>query len=431
MGLSACELEQYLRRRSTRAVWPEELNPEFIEPRYDGYSIANVPATVAALLGGALPGIPPLDRLYWADLAGGVRKVVILLLDAMGYLRLREVLDSPQCVWNRLAQRGILLPMTSVCPSTTTTALSCLGTGVEPISHGLVGYEMWLREFGVVADMLTPKPSYGIGHETLVDWGLNPDTFIPVPSLGSLLAEQGIQSTCLTPAQYVNSSLSRMVYRDFTRKVGYSGAEDMWQQLSQLLAQDEAVPNYYFVYWSTIDTAIHRYGSRGGFWQAELQTVSRAMLEHFLQRLEPQHRQGVLFAMIADHGWVETPVDQAHDVEADALLRSELLGPATGESRTAYLHCLSGDDAGTLGRIRAALGDDYVLVPTQSALRAGLWGSADPMPEALARLGHFLVLARGNHYLDRQGKRFRLRGRHGGLSPDEMLVPWLALRIDR
>ncbi|MCE5258409.1 MAG: alkaline phosphatase family protein [Chloroflexi bacterium] len=430
MKQSAQELEQLLRQRSSAAVWPEELAQEFLAPRYDGYSLVNVPATAAAILGKSLPGGQPLAPLYWRDYTSGITKVVVLLLDALGYLNLQEMLrENAPCIWRDLARRGILLPMTSTCPSTTTTALASLGTGVEPISHGLVGYELWLREYGVVADMITPKPSYGAGRETLVDWGLNPETFLPVPGVGERFGHLGIRTTCLISAQYLASSLSRMIYRGYQRKIGYSSAEDMWQNLYNLVALDDDAPSYYFAYWSTIDTAIHRYGSQGGYWQAELQSVSRAMQEHFLERLTLHQKQGVLFVMMADHGWVETPIDQAHDVEADAVLRSELLGPATGEARTAYLHCLA-QDPGVVRRIQAALGDDYVLVPTAEAVQAGLWGSAEPMSEALARLGHVLVLSRGHHYLDRQGKRFRQRGRHGGMSPDEMLVPWLALRLD-
>lgn len=63
-------------------------------------------------------------------------------------------------------------------------------------------------------------------------------------------------------------------------------------------------------------------------------------------------------------------------------------------------------------------------------VRGGLFGIGSPAPESLARLGHFIVVPRGLHYLDRQDRRLKLRGRHGGLSPDEMLVPWLAARLD-
>lgn len=430
-AITTAEVEHYLRQPREQCAWPLHFSSEFIAPRYDGYSLANVPATVAAILGYSVPGMRPLAPLYWADYASGVTKVIVLLLDALGYMRLLQMMQTNEsCIWRQLAANGLLYPMTSVCPSTTTTALASLNSGVEPVSHGLVGYELWLREYGVLAEMLSLKAAYGTGRETLLDWGFVPEQFLPVPGIGERFAELGIRTTCMISAQYIQSALSRMIYRGFQRSVGYHDAEDMWSGLRGMIAEDDATPSYYFVYWSTIDTAIHRYGSGGGYWQAELQNVTRTMQERFLQALSPAERRGVLFVMMADHGWMDTPIEQAHDVEADWQLKRELLGPASGEARSAYLHCLDGADSVVQNRVQAALGPDYVVINSALAQQAGLWGAAPPMSEIQARLGHLLVLSRGQHYLDRQGKRNRLRGRHGGLSPEEMLVPWLAMRLD-
>ncbi|MHB9033848.1 MAG: alkaline phosphatase family protein, partial [Anaerolineae bacterium] len=143
----AHEIESLVSQRSTGAVWPADMAAEFIAPRYDGFSLVNVPATVAAVFGKTLPGVPPLDQRYWGALADGVHKVIVVLLDAFGYRQLQSILPlETYDIWKQLVHKGLLLPMTSVCPSTTTTALACLGTGAEPIAHGLLGYELWLRE---------------------------------------------------------------------------------------------------------------------------------------------------------------------------------------------------------------------------------------------------------------------------------------------
>ncbi|MBC7235448.1 MAG: hypothetical protein H5T69_06365, partial [Chloroflexi bacterium] len=88
-----------------------------------------MPATLLALLGTRVeqPGVsPPLDALYWAKI-GPLRRVIVILLDALGYLpfcqRLRE---RERSIWARLREVGRLLPMTSICPSTTSTALATL-----------------------------------------------------------------------------------------------------------------------------------------------------------------------------------------------------------------------------------------------------------------------------------------------------------------
>jgi hypothetical protein len=45
------------------------------------------------------------------------------------------------------------------------------------------------------------------------------------------------------------------------------------------------------------------------------------------------------------------------------------------------------------------------------------------------RIGDYLVIARGEAYFWWANKEDRMYGRHGGLHPEEMLVPFLAARL--
>lgn len=432
LSQQAIEIEHSLRSQRAPELFPHEVASEFVLPDYGGRSLANAPATVAMLLGTPLSEVaPPLRDVYWRDMAQGVRRVVLVLLDALGYLQLTQMLrQEPGSVWERLARAGLLLPMTSVFPSTTSTALASLSTGTEPIVHGLLGYELWLREYGALTEMLSVKPAFGIGKETLLDWGFVPEEFLPVPSIGTLLSQAKVSSTALVPAHFTRGALTRICYRGFERILGYTNVVGMWSLAHHALSHEEAERSFYFLYWGGVDSAIHKHGTADDVWQAGFREVSRTFDEHFLSRLSSEERKGTLFIMCADHGFVDSPENLAYDTETSPVLRRELLVPYSGEARAAYLHCVNGDRDETLGRLREGLGSGYLVVRTREAVRAGLFGRSHPGPESLARLGHFVVVSRGQHYLDRQDKRLVLRGRHGGLSPEEMLVPWLAARLD-
>ncbi|MGD9315276.1 MAG: hypothetical protein PVG56_00465, partial [Anaerolineae bacterium] len=57
----------------------------WILPHYDGLSIANIPATIAALMDGDLPdALPTLPNDLWADWRPGLRRIVLVVLDALG-----------------------------------------------------------------------------------------------------------------------------------------------------------------------------------------------------------------------------------------------------------------------------------------------------------------------------------------------------------
>ena len=190
--------------------------------------------------------------------------------------------------------------------------------------------------------MLGIKPVYGHGTETLLDWGLVPEEFIPVPGLGVMLAQHDVETTALVREQFTRGPLTRICYRGFSRIFGYTNVESMWSLARHALSHDTAERSVCFIYWGGIDTAIHRHGTANGFWQAEFRSVTRACEEQFLSLLTAEYRTGTLLIMVADHGFVDAPVELAHDADAEPVLRERLLVPFSGESRAAFLHTLDG-----------------------------------------------------------------------------------------
>jgi hypothetical protein len=62
-------------------------------------------------------------------------------------------------------------------------------------------------------------------------------------------------------------------------------------------------------------------------------------------------------------------------------------------------------------------------------VECGLFGPGEKHPRLLERLGDLLIVAKGHAYLWWSASEDHLLGRHGGLSPEEMLVPFLAVRL--
>jgi hypothetical protein len=107
---------------------PLSLPAEFVPPDYEGGTIANVPATVAALLEAPFAGLPPLRDELWRPLTG-VKRVVVLLVDAWGWNLLEQERDNLARLLGRTAVSG---QVTSIFPSTTMAALSSVWTGTAP-----------------------------------------------------------------------------------------------------------------------------------------------------------------------------------------------------------------------------------------------------------------------------------------------------------
>jgi hypothetical protein len=110
------------------------------------------------------------------------------------------------------------------------------------------------------------------------------------------------------------------------------------------------------------------------------------------------------------------------------LIRRLHLQP-TGENRLAYLHIRPGQTEAVSEYIERAWPNQFKQIDSNYAIESGLYGPGKRHPGLTDRLGDMIVAARGAAYLWWANKDNRIYGRHGGLHPLEMLVPFLAVRL--
>ena len=428
---SASGLERYLSEQRSPAQARLGLPTEFVLPHYD-LSIANVPGTLAALLGGGLDGAaPPLPDAMWADLATAVHRVVWIILDAVGWLRLRQMVqDEHDLTFARLAQGGRLVPITSVFPSTTTSALPTLWTGYAPAQHGLVGHNLYLRDFGLVVDTLGFSPTGQPRRDQMVEQGMIPEEFLPVPGLAETLAKQGIVTRTLIRRRLADSALSRLCFRGAAEVKGFITAADMWVCLRELLAAHLDERLLLVAYWAKVDTISHHRGPDSRSWRAELRNLAFSLEREFLRDLSQAERKGTLLVITADHGQIAGTTESSILLSEHPVLQDCLLLPPTGGPRSSYLFARQGQVEAARRYLHDHLAEQFAVVDSAAALAAGLLGPGRPAAESPCRLGDLAVLARGDYMLDYKEREEPLLGLHGGLSPWEMLVPLLMARLD-
>jgi len=411
-----------------------DLGDEFIYPFYQGRSILNIPSTICQLLGAPTLGTEALMGDYLSPLGlvgtGDLRSVVMVVMDALGLYTLKRWMeDGTAPIWKQLAAQGLLAPLTSITPSTTSAALPSLWTGRSATAHGITGYEMWMKEYGVVANTILHAPITFRGEAgTLAKAGFAPTEYLPAPTLGSHLAAHGVQCRAYQHHSIIRSGLSEMFFRDVQARAFVSSA-DLWVNLRQYLESQADQRLYTWVYWSEVDTLSHRYGPENERTAAEFSSFSTAMEKLFLNSLSDRARQGTLLMLIADHGQIATLPDPHYELRNhDSLLRRLHIYP-TGENRLAYLFIRPGQTEAVREYLERTWPNQFFLVDSAYALESGLFGPGQRHPQVLDRLGDKMLIARNDAYLWWSAKENFMRGRHGGLSDREMLVPFLAFRL--
>ncbi len=422
--------EQILPRLTSQTLPGLALWPGAVPPHYGGYSIANLTASLAAWLETPPFGTTPLAPELTQPLGPDVRPVVVLIMDSMGYLRFKEQLREPDSAWARLAQAGIFGALTSVFPPTTVAALTSMWTGRPPGEHGVLAYELWLREYGAVVNMIKLSPMATDSRpEVLTEAGFDPSKFLSVPTLGQHLAAAGVPVHAFMQFHLTESGLSKM-HLTGADVHGFFSPSDLWVNLREHLEATQGQRQLCWAYWPMVDTLAHYYGPESSRVNYEVNAFGRTMADAFLDLLSPAAREGTALIVLADHGQVLTPKMEAFELKNFPELLDHLHILPTGEHRAAFLHCRPGRVPAARQYVEQTWPEHFQVVEQTTAIASGLYGKTLD-PRTPARLGELLVLARNHAYWWWAPKPNDLLGRHGSLTAEEMLVPFLAARLDR
>ncbi len=405
----------------------------FVIPDYDGGGLVNLPATVLAAFGARTADDPPPLRALDPGLLDGVRQIVVVLADGLGWGQLEELRASGAVpflgeILDRARRRDAaqLIAATTIFPSTTAAALATLHTARTPQEHGNIAYFCWLPEFRRVTQMLRWGPAQNRRGSYFDDASLDPRRFARVPSIHGRLVARGVASYVVEPDIFRNEAMTRMHSAE-ARYLGYLLPTTMGVRVAQLL---DARPHgagaaYVYAYWAGIDTAAHQHGPRSPEVAAEA-----AGLDLNLRRALGGRPPGDTLAILtADHGHAATDPERLIDLVEDRDLAPLLRNPLAGEPRLVFLHT----DHAALVRehLEEAWPGAFTFLDREELIAAGLFGRGDPavVRERVGELCAMLDRDRAASIVRVDGTTFRHRGSHGGMTGEEMRIPILAWRV--
>ena len=395
-----------------------------VVPDYEGYSIRAVPGLLLSLFGGGGDGGDALRAAIAAAVPGPADKVIFFVVDGLGFYHLLELLERfPDLGLHALVQRGALLPITSVFPSTTVAALTTFSTGLTPQEHGMVGYRLYLRETSAITNMIRLSLLGTTKGDSALDWGIDLETFLGGPFLSENLRRLGVETHVVLPRRIASSGLSRLLYGRADGLHPSTNLSDMLVVARRLVRQATGKVLVQ-LYWSETDTLAHVHGPRSEEFTAEVRAVDAAVAR------ELGEASGAVLVITSDHGFVTMERKDHVRVDADPLLLRDLVLPPVGEPRASYLFVREGRRRAVADRIVGEYGEGLVCLESQEALARGVFGRGNVHSAVADRIGDLVVVSTGRKALYYPyPDSAMLRGMHGGLTQEEMLVPLLVARI--
>ncbi len=371
-------------------------------PAYGRSSLADLLPSVLTSLGVA----GEADALALAPTA----RAVVLLVDGLGAELLRRHADAAPYL-SALSSRDLTVGF----PSTTVTSLASFGTGLAPGEHGLPGYTSWVEEVEQTVGWLGWSP---VSARTDLREQLVPELVQPRATAFERAAAAGVEVAVAAPASFDGSGLTRAVLRGGA----YRGSITPGDAVALAVDASRAgARSLVYCYTPELDLTGHVRGVASQAWREQLSVVDR-----FAEQLAARLPAGTVLHVTADHGMVDVPDDARVDADASTVLREGVRALA-GEPRARHVHAEPGAAPDVLARWRAELGDRMAVLTRDQVVAAGLLGPV-VTPAALARTGDVVAIATGDVAVVRRRAEPRfsaLRGQHGALTDDELLVPLL------
>lgn len=367
-------------------------------PDYGGHCLDGVlPAAVGAL-GVDVHGSGARCAAFGLPTA---ERVCVVLVDGLGHRLLTERAGHAPFLRRLLPDAQVL---TVGYPSTTAASMGLFGTGVPAGRTGLAGYTVRNPATGGLANLVSWE-----GAGAPAEWQREATWF-------SRAVSAGVEVTSVGPARFAGSGLTEAALRG-ARYVAAEGLDHRVEVAARTLRR----PGLVYLYWGDVDKVGHQHGWRSPEWGDALSAVDAELAR--LARLLPA---GTLMLITADHGMVDVDPDDMVDVATSPALAQDVTLVA-GETRAVHAYTAPGRTDDVVARWQEELGDRGLVLTGDDAVAQGWFGDVADRVRPL--VGDVVVAARGSWGVvdsrTQTAHAVRLRGVHGSLTEDEMLVPLL------
>lgn len=338
--------------------------------------------------------LPPVD-----DILGKRRpeNVVVIVLDGLGAGILERTLGE-----NSFFRKNLIKNITSVFPATTTAATTSIRTGLNPVEHGWLGWNMYIEPIDKIITLFLNSEK---GHD-----GEICEAFSAVKSK---LAFKTIVDEINDDGK--NWGVELLPFGDNK----YHDFDDMLDRIEAEAGRSGK--KYIYAYNDEPDQAMHNYGPDDERVK-DLIRERDEKIEKLCGKLK-----NALVIVTADHGHKKVEPLFLNDYpEIKKLLeRSTSL-----EQRAVSFKIKSGKIDEFRDRFRVAFGNDFALYDKADVVASGLFGDGVPHELFGAAVGDFIAIAdESNRCLIDDGDMV-LASQHAGYSDDEVMVPVIAKCAD-
>jgi predicted AlkP superfamily pyrophosphatase or phosphodiesterase len=412
----------------------------FIHPLYNSYCLIEIPKFILSFFNVKNKNESLIYKILESKLdLKNVNKIVLFLLDGLSYnYFIKNYKDFN--FFNSIVENGVCFPLTTVFPSTTTSALATIDTGLTLQEHALLEWYMYLEKFGDLIVTMHFTPFNEKCEDKLLEKGIKPTVLFNGETIYQKLKKKGIKSFSFVNSSYASKAYAKLMRRG-SEIFPFINFSDLIINLKKLLNKEKDAA-YFYAYWDALDAMEHRYGVNNEAQNLEFNALN-FLLSKALKNLQKNSAEETLIILTSDHGQITVnPKETIYLNKFKKLkesFRKSVKGKTilpSGSPRDLYLHLKPNKINEVKDFLLYKLKNKAEVISVEEAIKQGLFGSLNKKIKRkfYERAGDLIILPLNNNtvwYKHFKGEKLRYTGLHGGLTEEEMVVPFIATKLSQ
>lgn len=349
-------------------------------------------------------GLEELDE----SLKKEYKDIVLIILDGMGEHILKDISPNGFFIQNHLAK------VTSVCPSTTTAAITTYYSGKPPIETGWIAMSQYFKEYGRALEMLRRTDSYtGENIQKAQIDVFDLIKYVPI-------YEQIEKASSNVKAYEINPTYCDARSK---RNINADTIELMCESI-QAICQNED-KNFILAYCDKPDTILHKYGCKS----QEVKDFILKAEEQIKKMCDNLNKEDTLVIISADHGHKD--IDKIYNATELNEIQDYLIMPPSLESR-AVTFWVKEEKKDEFEKIfKEKFNGEFLLFTKEEFLEKQLLGRGNKHYKVDDFIGNYVAIAIGSSIIKLgthiSKEKANKKATHCGFTPNEMEVPIIVI----
>ncbi len=381
---------------------------EFTLPDYNGNSIINLMSSISNSFG-KKHSYPELVSLNSKRLKR-FKNLVLIIIDGLGYNYLKKQKNS-------FLLENLDSKMTSTFLATTACANTSFLVGYPPQQHALTGWNINLKEVGAITTILRFAPMYG--KESLSKSGFEMDKIMDIESF-----HKGFNGKCfeLIDKKIADGPFTEYVSKD-TEIIPTTNYKNTFTKLRALIKKKSTKRRLIHAYIYELDSLSHKEGVSS----KKVNALFRDLDARMKNLAKSVSGTNTAIIVTADHGFIDTAPKTWIWVEKIKGLKDCLTIPLAGESRVrdCFVRPSKAKDFEKI--VKTKMSKYCWCFKGEQLIKDNLYGLGKPNKKLIDRVGDYVLIMKKNYALKDKLANYKPKklhkGKHGGVSDDEMLVP--------